>query len=143
CPRGDSRCRAHAGGRGGHIRLGLPAAAGSRNGEPPEYGRDRRPGKAAVPRWRRSQTCRRGGGSPGRARPVIAVVGASVLVGLAALDEGELDETLVERLLDVTVHVPDIIDVEFHHALRGLLIGKKISAERAEHARDLFADTPK
>jgi predicted nucleic acid-binding protein len=74
---------------------------------------------------------------------VIAVVDTSVLVGLATLNESELDETLVERLLDVAVHVPDIIDVEFHHALRGLLIGKKISAERAEHARVLFADTPK
>ena len=74
---------------------------------------------------------------------MIAVLDTSVLVGLTTLDEAELDETLVERLLDVTVHVPDIIDVEFHHALRGLLIGKKISAERAEHARDLFADTPK
>lgn len=74
---------------------------------------------------------------------MIAVLDTSVLVGLATLAETELDEALVERLLDVTVHVPDIIDVEFHHALRGLLIGKKISTERAEHARDLFADTPK
>ncbi len=74
---------------------------------------------------------------------MIAVVDTSVLVGLATLDETELNDALIERLLDVTVHVPDIIDVEFHHALHGLLIGKKISAERAEHARDLFADTPK
>ena len=32
--------------------------------------------------------------------------------------------------------------MEFHHALRGLAFGKKISAERAEHARALFADIP-
>jgi hypothetical protein len=39
--------------------------------------------------------------------------------------------------------VPDNVDVEFHHALRGLSLGKKISDERAEHARSLFSEIPK
>jgi predicted nucleic acid-binding protein len=74
---------------------------------------------------------------------VIAVVDTSALVGLVTLDVEELPAELVDRLSKVTPHVPDIIDVEFHHALRGLSLGKKISAERAEHARGLFADIPK
>jgi predicted nucleic acid-binding protein len=39
--------------------------------------------------------------------------------------------------------VPDIVDVEFFHALRGLTIGAKVSTERAEHARQLFEEIPK
>jgi predicted nucleic acid-binding protein len=74
---------------------------------------------------------------------LIAVVDTSVLVGLVTLDIDELSPALIERLATVTPHVPDVVDVEFHHALRGLAIGKKISAERAEHARGLFNDIPK
>lgn len=74
---------------------------------------------------------------------MIAVVDTSALVELFTVDEPELDETLAEHLATIIPHVPDVIDVEFHHALRGLLLGKKISAERATHARALFADTPK
>jgi predicted nucleic acid-binding protein len=74
---------------------------------------------------------------------LIAVVDTSVLVGLVTLDIDDLSSDLVQRLTMVTPHVPDIIDVEFHHALRGLSLGKKISTERAEHARGLFADIPK
>lgn len=43
---------------------------------------------------------------------------------------------------EVVPHAPDVIDMEFVHALRGLVIGGKISGERAEHARALFVDTP-
>jgi predicted nucleic acid-binding protein len=74
---------------------------------------------------------------------LIAVVDTSILVGLVTLDIDELSPALVERLATVTPHVPDIVDVEFHHALRGLALGNKISAERAEHARALFNDIPK
>jgi predicted nucleic acid-binding protein len=73
---------------------------------------------------------------------LIGVVDTSVLVELATLQSDELDSDLLERLTEVVPHMPDIVDVEFHHALRGLLLGKKISAERAEHARTLFADVP-
>lgn len=74
---------------------------------------------------------------------MIAVVDTSALVELFTVDEPELDEALAECLATVIPHAPDVIDVEFHHALRGLVLGKKISAERAEHARALFTDTPK
>lgn len=74
---------------------------------------------------------------------MIAVVDTSVLVGLVTLDIDELSPALIERLATVTPHVPDIVDVEFHHALRGLALGNKISSERAEHARSLFNDIPK
>ena len=71
---------------------------------------------------------------------MIAVVDTSVLVGIATLDQ--VDDALAARLATVIPHVPDIVDVEFHHAMRGLALGKKISAERAEHARALFSDIP-
>lgn len=74
---------------------------------------------------------------------MIAVVDTSALVELFTLREGELNQKLVERLDGVIPYVPDILDVEFHHALRGLLLGGKVSPERAEHARVLFSDTPK
>lgn len=74
---------------------------------------------------------------------MIAVVDTSVLVGLVTLKAEDLSPGLLERLVTVTPHVPDVVDVEFHHALRGLLLGNKISAERAEHARGLFNEIPK
>ncbi len=74
---------------------------------------------------------------------MIAVVDTSALVELFTVDAPESDSLLAGRLAGVIPHVPDIIDVEFHHALRGLLLGKKISSSRAEQARSLFGDTPK
>lgn len=74
---------------------------------------------------------------------MIAVVDTSALIDLFTVDIPELDASLADRLSHVIPHVPDIVDVEYHHALRGLLIGRKISSSRAEHARALFTDTPK
>ncbi len=74
---------------------------------------------------------------------MIAVVDTSALVELFTVDAPELDAFLADRLAGVIPHVPDIIDVEFHHALRGLLLGSKIGSSRAEQARSLFNDTPK
>lgn len=74
---------------------------------------------------------------------MIAVVDTSALVELFTVDGPELDAALAERLGRVIPHVPDIIDVEFHHALRGLLLGNKIGSSRAEQARVLFDETPK
>ncbi|MGH3423561.1 MAG: type II toxin-antitoxin system VapC family toxin [Nocardioidaceae bacterium] len=71
------------------------------------------------------------------------MVDSSALVALFTLDAAELDAALSARLAEVVPYVPDIIDVEFHHALRGLLLGKKISAERAQHVHTLFVETPK
>ncbi|MQA86062.1 MAG: PIN domain-containing protein [Streptosporangiales bacterium] len=73
----------------------------------------------------------------------MAVVDTSALVELFTVEAAQLDAALAERLATVIPHVPDILDVEFHHALRGLLLGNKISAERAEHARALFTESPK
>ena len=74
---------------------------------------------------------------------MIAVVDTSALVELFTVATPELDASLVERLDHMIPYVPDIIDVEFHHALRGLALENKISSSRAEQARVLFADTPK
>lgn len=73
---------------------------------------------------------------------MIAVVDSSAIVTLFTTDAAELEPALATRLASVIPHVPDVIDVEVHHAIRGLLLGGKISAERAEHARALFGDTP-
>jgi predicted nucleic acid-binding protein len=48
---------------------------------------------------------------------------------------------LVARLRTDALHAPHLIDAEFTHAVRGLTIGAKISNERAEGARALFAAT--
>lgn len=74
---------------------------------------------------------------------MIAVVDSSALVELFTIDAEPLNPHFKARLSEVVPHVPDIIDAEFHHALRGLVVGKKISAERAAHARALFEATPK
>jgi predicted nucleic acid-binding protein len=70
-----------------------------------------------------------------------AVVDSSALIHLFTVDPP--DGGLADRLSDVVPHVPDIADIEFHHALRGLVIGGKIRPDRASQARRLFVDTPK
>lgn len=75
---------------------------------------------------------------------MIAVVDTSALVTLFAGNQDSLDPRLAARLAQVTVpHEPDIIDVEFHHAVRGLLLDRKIHEGRANLARRLFAQAPK
>lgn len=75
---------------------------------------------------------------------MIAVVDTSAFVTLFTVTGADLDPRLTARLSQVTVpHEPDIVDVEFHHALRGLLLGNKITGQRAELARQLFTRTPK
>lgn len=73
---------------------------------------------------------------------MIAVVDTSALVELFTVDAAEQNDPLAERLTEVIPHVPDIVDAEFHHALRGLWLGKKLTPQRAELARTLFAATP-
>lgn len=73
---------------------------------------------------------------------MIAVVDTSALVVLLTTDGRHRNPRLTARLSAVSPHVPDIVDVEFLHALRGLVLGQKITPERAEHARALFEDTP-
>lgn len=71
-----------------------------------------------------------------------AVVDTSAVIALSTLRQQEQDPDLADRLTAVVPHAPDIIDAEFHHALRGLLLGGKISSERAHHARAIFSDMP-
>lgn len=59
---------------------------------------------------------------------------------LAALAERMPDGALVERLAeDGDLHAPDLIDIEVLQALRGLVRGAKLSADRAEDVRTDFA----
>lgn len=74
---------------------------------------------------------------------MIAVVDSSALIELFTVDEDGLNPALLSRISEVIPHVPDIVDAEVLHALRGLVLGGKISSERAEHARALFTDSPK
>jgi len=55
---------------------------------------------------------------------------------LAALAEQTPDSELVQRLADDgDLHAPHLIDIEILHALRGLVRGGKLSADRAEDVR--------
>jgi predicted nucleic acid-binding protein len=45
-------------------------------------------------------------------------------------------EFLRERVLREELHAPHLLDIEFLHALRGLVARKELSAARAEEARD-------
>lgn len=73
---------------------------------------------------------------------MIAVVDSSAFVTLLTADPDEQGDALPGRLGSVIPHVPDIVDVEVHHALRGLTLGGKVSPERAELARSLFSVMP-
>jgi predicted nucleic acid-binding protein len=68
---------------------------------------------------------------------IVADCSAVVHVFTAA----SLDDTLADRLATEPLHAPHLLDVEILHALRGLVIGHKISPDRAEHARHLYAQT--
>lgn len=55
---------------------------------------------------------------------------------LAALAERMPDEALVQRLAeDGDLHAPHLIDIEILQALRGLVRGGKLGADRAEDVR--------
>jgi predicted nucleic acid-binding protein len=59
---------------------------------------------------------------------------------LAALAERTPDPELVRRLAeDGDLHAPHLIDLEILHALRGLVRGGKLGADRAEDVRTDFA----
>ncbi len=60
---------------------------------------------------------------------------------LAVLAEKAPDRALVQRLSDDgDLHAPHLIDVEILQALRGLVRGGKLSADRAEDVRTDVAD---
>jgi predicted nucleic acid-binding protein len=47
---------------------------------------------------------------------------------------------LVERMVEEDLHAPHLIDLEVLNALRGLVRGRKVSAERVEYARADYFD---
>lgn len=58
---------------------------------------------------------------------------------LRALADETPDVALLKRLTKTTMHVPYLIDAEVLYALRGLVLGRKIPADRANDARRDFA----
>jgi predicted nucleic acid-binding protein len=69
---------------------------------------------------------------------VIVVDTSAVLEALVA---GGPDQRLVNRLAeDGDLHAPHLLDVEFLHALRGLVRGGSLSSDRAADARVDFGD---
>lgn len=73
---------------------------------------------------------------------MISVIDTSALVRLCTARDAEWPQDLDEHLDQTMSCVPDIVDVEFQHAVRGLVLGGKISAERGEHARSVFSAMP-
>jgi predicted nucleic acid-binding protein len=62
---------------------------------------------------------------------------------LAALAERTPDAALVQRLADDgDLHAPHLIDIEILNALRGLVRGGKLSADRADDVRTDVAALP-
>jgi predicted nucleic acid-binding protein len=69
------------------------------------------------------------------------VVDNSIIV--YALLEGKSNDLLRRRLsAPRTLHAPQLIDYEFGNAIRGLLIGGRITEAAAVEARADFADLP-
>jgi predicted nucleic acid-binding protein len=67
------------------------------------------------------------------------VIVADTSAILRALADERPDAVLLERLITAPMHVPHLVDVEVLHALRGLVLGRKISIDRANDARRDFA----
>ncbi|MCO5994428.1 type II toxin-antitoxin system VapC family toxin [Actinoallomurus rhizosphaericola] len=61
---------------------------------------------------------------------------------LRALADEKPDARLTERLTGAPMHVPHLIDTEILHALRGLVLGRKMTPDRANDARRDFAALP-
>ena len=58
---------------------------------------------------------------------------------LRALADETPDIALQKRMIMTRMHVPHLIDAEVLNALRGLVLGRKISVDRATDARRDFA----
>lgn len=70
------------------------------------------------------------------------VVDSSALVALCTRRAGGGPTALFQRLASSQPNAPDIVDAEFHHALRGLVLGGKMSGDAAALARAQFSDMP-
>lgn len=62
-----------------------------------------------------------------------------IVIDNSALVEALVGQSPPKNLLELVaaeqLHVPHLLDYEFRSALRGLVLGKKVSASRAEGAR--------
>ncbi len=64
-------------------------------------------------------------------------------LAIYAVTAGADDRVLHQRLSEPrTLHAPHLIDFEVSHALRGLVLGRKLAEQRADEARADFADLP-
>jgi predicted nucleic acid-binding protein len=70
----------------------------------------------------------------------VIVIDSSALVEALAGD-APTDE-LLARVAENRLHIPYLLDYEFRNAMRGLLLGGKISDARAEGARIVKAGLP-
>jgi predicted nucleic acid-binding protein len=69
------------------------------------------------------------------------VVDSSLII--YALTAGADDRVLRQRLSEPrTLHAPHLIDFEVSHAVRGLVLGRKLVEGRAAEVRADFADLP-
>ncbi|WP_431916505.1 type II toxin-antitoxin system VapC family toxin [Nonomuraea jabiensis] len=68
------------------------------------------------------------------------VIDSSALVEALAGDAPT--DGLLARVAENRLHIPYLLDYEFRNAMRGLLLGGKISAARAEGARIVKAGLP-
>ncbi|GIH68113.1 MULTISPECIES: type II toxin-antitoxin system VapC family toxin [Sphaerimonospora] len=68
------------------------------------------------------------------------VIDSSALVEALAGDTAA--DELLARVAENRLHIPYLLDYEFRNAIRGLLLGGKISEARAEGARIVKAGLP-
>jgi predicted nucleic acid-binding protein len=69
----------------------------------------------------------------------VIVIDTSAVIGVLAGQSGI--PSLVDRVRsDGDLHAPDLLDVEFEHALWRLMVAGAISGDRAADARADFAD---
>lgn len=80
-----------------------------------------------------------GGADAGTVEPQLVVVDASVVVGLVA-SPGAAADALAERLgrrgRFGTLHAPDVLAAEVDSALRGLVLGRRLTAAQGATARE-------
>jgi predicted nucleic acid-binding protein len=69
----------------------------------------------------------------------VIVVDTSAVIAVLA-ERPRIDALEVRLAADGDLHAPHLIDVEVVHALRGLVLGRKITEDRAADALTDFAD---
>jgi predicted nucleic acid-binding protein len=72
----------------------------------------------------------------------VIVLDASVMVDLLTKEAPETAHIRARLARELEVHVPDLVDVEVAHALRGLVLRDRLAAARARRAIRRFAILP-